>query len=599
MAKAAAKSTNVAVLRAPLHNSEIADRFDDIAAMLELSQANPFRVRAYRNASRLLRRYGREASEMESASLAELPGIGEDLAGKIRDLAETGTTPMLEELTASTPPIALELMQVPGLGPKRIGKLIQQLHLQTVEQLQSDALAGRVRRIPGFGAKLEAYLLETLKARKLKNTRVRLATAAAVGKPLLAYLKRCPGISQAVIGGSYRRAQETVGDLDILAAAERGTDAIAWFKAYPEIAKIEAAGTTRATVFLRSGLQVDLRVVAAESFGAALHYFTGSKAHNIAVRGMGRERGLKINEYGVFRGRRRIAGKTEEEVFASVGLPYIEPEMRENRGEIEAALAGRLPKLVTVADLKGDLHVHSDHTDGTASIRDMALAAKARGLSYIALTDHSRRVAVARGLDPARLRREIAEIDRLNGEKLGIHIFKGTEVDILPDGTLDLPQNILAELDIVVAAVHSNFRLSREAQTTRIERALANPLVTILAHPTGRMLGTREPYDVDMQRLIRMAALHGVALEVNAQPERLDLSDIHCRMAKDSGVLLSIASDAHAPEDYDNLVYGVAQARRGWLEAIDVLNTLSLAKLRSVLDRRRHGANTRRRPECV
>jgi DNA polymerase (family 10) len=314
---------------------------------------------------------------------------------------------------------------------------------------------------------------------------------------------------------------------------------------------------------------------------------------------MGRERGLKINEYGVFRGRRRIAGKTEEEVFASVGLPYIEPEMRENRGEIEAAAAGRLPKLVTVANLKGDLHVHSDHTDGTASIRDMALAAKARGLSYIALTDHSRRVAVARGLDPARLRREIAEIDRLNREKLGIHIFKGTEVDILPDGTLDLPQNILAELDIVVAAVHSNFHLSREAQTARIEKALANRQVTILAHPTGRMLGSREPYDVDMQRLIRAAALHGVALEVNAQPERLDLSDVHCRMAKEAGVLLSIASDAHAQEDYDNLVYGVAQARRGWLEAKDVLNTLSLAKLRPVLNRRRQGTIAQRVAECV
>ena len=497
---------------------------------------------------------------------------------------------MLEDLKASTPPIALELMQIPGLGPKRIGKLIEQLHLHTVEQLQSAALSGRVRGIPGFGAKLEAYLLETLKARKLKTARVRLATAATAGKPLLAYLKRCPGISQAVIGGSYRRGQETVGDLDILAAAERGPDAIAWFKAYPEFAKIEAAGTTRATAFLRSGLQVDLRVVEAESFGAALHYFTGSKAHNIALRGMGRERGLKINEYGVFRGHRRIAGKTEEEVFASVGLAYIEPEMRENRGEIEVASAGRLPKLVTVADLKGDLHVHSDHTDGTASIRDMAMAAKARGLSYIALTDHSRRVAVARGLDPARLRREIAEIDRLNGERLGIHIFKGTEVDILPDGTLDLPQSVLAELDIVVAAVHSNFHLSREAQTARIEKALGNRLVTILAHPTGRMLGTREPYDVDMQRLIRTAALHGVALEVNAQPERLDLSDIHCRMAKESGVLLSIASDAHAQEDYDNLVYGVAQARRGWLEAKDVLNTLSLAKLRSVLERRRQSA---------
>lgn len=595
MAKPAMKSASAPVLRAPLRNSEIADRFDDIATMLELSGANQFRVRAYRNASRLLRRYGREASELiaQGVSLAELPGIGEDLAGKIQNLAETGTTPMLEELKASTPPLALELMQIPGLGPKRIRKLIEELHLRTIEQLHRAAREERIRDIAGFGVKLEHYLLETLQARKRKTTRVRLATAAAAAKPLLAYLERCPGISQAVIGGSYRRGQETVGDLDILAVAEEGGEAIEWFKAYPEFAKIEAAGTTRATAFLRSGLQVDLRVVAAESFGAALHYFTGSKAHNIAVRTIGRERGLKINEYGVFRGPRRIAGKTEGEVFAAVSLPYIEPELRENRGEIEAARTGQLPKLVTLADLKGDLHVHSDHSDGTESIRDMALGAKKRGLSYIAITDHSRRVTVAHGLNVARLRREIAEIDRLNQEKLGVHLLKGSEVDILPDGTLDLPDSILAKLDIVVAAVHSNFNLGRAAQTARIEKALANPLVTILAHPTGRMLGTREPYDVDMAQVIRAAAAHGVALEIDAQPERLDLPDVYCRMAKDAGVLISIASDAHAGEDYDNLAYGVAQARRGWLEAKDILNVLSLAKLQSFLARRRAAAESR------
>ena len=589
MVKQAATSPKVPMLRAPLHNIEIADRFDDIATMLELSEANPFRVQAYRNASRLLRRYGREASEMiaQGASLAELPGIGEDLAGKIRDLAQTGTTPALESLKASTPPIALELMQIPGLGPKRIRKLIKELGIHSIEQLHRAALDGRIHGIAGFGTKLERYLLETLEARKVKTTRVKLATAAAVAKPLLAYLERCPSVLQAVIGGSYRRGQETVGDLDMLVTAERGADAIGWFKNYPEFVKLTAAGTTRATAFLRSGLQVDLRVVNAESFGSALHYFTGSKAHNIAIRGMGRERGLKINEYGVFRGTRRIGGKTEEEVFAAVGLPYIEPELRENRGEIEAAKAGTLPRLVTLADLKGDLHVHSDHTDGTASIHDMALAAQKRGLSYIALTDHSRRVTVAHGLDAAKLRREMAEIDRLNEKNLGIHILKGIEVDILPDGTLDMPEDVLAKLDIVVAAVHSNFHLSRAAQTGRIEKALANPLVTILAHPTGRLLETREPYDVDMPRLIRAAATHGVALEVNAQPERLDLTDVYCRMAKESGVLVSIASDAHAEQDYDNLGYGVSQARRGWLEAKDVLNTLSFAKLKAVLQRRR------------
>jgi DNA polymerase (family 10) len=479
---------------------------------------------------------------------------------------------------------------MPGLGPKRIRKLIRELDIQTMEQLHSAALQGQVRGVPGFGAKLERFLLETLETRKAKTARVKLATAAAAAKPLLAYLKNCPEVLQAVIAGSYRRGQETVGDLDFLVTARHGTDAIDWFKKYPEFDKVAAAGSTRATAFLRSGLQVDLRVVPPESFGSALHYFTGSKTHNIAIRGMGRDHGLKINEYGVFRGKRRIGGKTEEEVFGVVGLPYIEPELRENRGEIDAAKAGTLPHLVALADLKGDLHVHSDQTDGTASIRDMALAAKARGLSYIAITDHSRRVTIAHGLDSAQLEREIAEIDRLNAADLGVQILKGVEVDILPDGSLDLPDDILTKLDLVVAAIHSNFHLNRETQTARIEKALTNPLVAILAHPTGRMLGTREPYDVDMARVIRAAAAHRVALEVNAQPERLDLPDVYCRMAKDAGVLLSIASDAHAEQDYDNLGYGVSQARRGWLEAKDVLNTLSLSSLRILLRRRRQHA---------
>lgn len=590
MTKREARKGNVVEpLRSPLRNVEIADRLDDIATMLELSEANPFRVRAYRNASRLLRRYGKEASEMvaKGENLAELPGIGEDLAGKIQDLIKTGTTEALEQLKASTRPLALELMRVPGLGPKRIRKLITALHIHTIEQLHRAALDGRIQRIPGFGANLEHYLLETLESRKLKTTRVRLATAAATAKPLLAYLQRYPEISHAVIAGSYRRGQETVGDLDFLVTAKTGSAAIDWFKAYPEFASIEAAGTTRATAHLRSGLQVDIRVVEEECYGAALHYFTGSKAHNIAVRTIGRERGLKISEYGVFRGNRRIGGRTEEDVFAAVGLPYVEPELRENRGEIEAARAGALPKLVSRDHLKGDLHVHSTATDGTASIRDMALAAKQRGLSYIAITDHSQHVKFVHGLDAAHLRRQITEINRLNGEELGISVLKGIEVDILPDGKLDLPDGVLTELDIVVAAVHSNFHLSRDAQTLRIEKALSNPLVTILAHPTGRMLETREPYDVDMAQVIRTAAQYRVALELNAQPERLDLIDTHCRMAKEAGVLISIATDAHAEQDYDNLVYGVLQARRGWLEPKDVLNTYSLNRLQIFLTQRR------------
>jgi DNA polymerase (family 10) len=351
------------------------------------------------------------------------------------------------------------------------------------------------------------------------------------------------------------------------------------------VARVAAAGDTRSTVVLRSGLQVDLRIVPAESYGAALQYFTGSKAHNIAIRRLGQERGLKINEYGVFRGRRRIAGATEAEVYDAVKLPFIAPELRENRGEIEAAAARRLPKLIERADLQGDLHVHSTATDGRNTIEEMAAAAHAAGLHYIAVTEHSRHLTVAHGLDPARLRRQIAEIDRLNARLQGFTVLKGVEVDILEDGALDLPDAVLGELDLVVAAVHSRFNLSRERQTERILRAMDRPHFTILAHPTGRLIGEREPYDVDMPRLIDRARQRGAFLEVNAHPDRLDLTEAHCRMAKDAGVLVSIASDAHRDSEFSYLRFGVRQARRGWLGPEDVLNARPLAELRPLLRR--------------
>lgn len=566
---------------APLRNSEIADRFDDIATMLDLGGANLFRIRAYRNAARFLRRYGREAADMIAAGgdLAELPGIGTDLAGKIRDLAATGTTSLLDELRKKTPPVSLELMRIPGLGPKRIQRLVEELRIRSIGQLRQAATDGRIRGLPRFGAKLEQYLLRVLDEKRSKSTRFPLSLATAAARLLVAHLKRGPTISRVVVAGSYRRGLETVGDLDILATAADRKAALDWFTQYGEVAEVWASGTTRAAVLLRSGLQVDFRVVTEASFGAALHYFTGSKAHNIAVRLRGRERGLKINEYGVFRGNRRVGGATEAEFFAAVGLPMIEPELRENLGEIEAAAARKLPDLVRLEDLKGDLHVHSTYTDGTASIREMALAAKARGLDYIAVTDHSQRLTVAHGLDAAGLRRQITEIDRLNAEGLGIRILKGIELDILPDGSLDLPDGVLAQLDLVVAAVHGAFHLDREAQTRRIERALAHPLVTILAHPTGRLIGEREPYDVDMDRIVQAARVHRAILEINSDPERLDLRDVDCRRAKAAGVPVSIDSDAHQVGAFANLVYGVTQARRGWIEAADVVNTRSLDAL--------------------
>jgi DNA polymerase (family X) len=434
-------------------------------------------------------------------------------------------------------------------------------------------------------------LLRAIETTPKEAGRIKLALAETYVVPLLAYLRGAPGVDRVAVAGSYRRCQETIGDIDILATAAKQQPVIDWFTRYDEVDKVSAAGPTRATVLLRSGLQVDLRVVGAESYGAALHYFTGSKAHNIAIRAMGQKKGLKINEYGVFRGAKRIAGKTEDEVYSSVGLPYIEPELRENRGELEAAAAGHLPKLIELVDLKGDLHTHTKATDGQNSLREMAAAAKERGLAYIAITEHSRHLTVAHGLDAERLRRQIAEIDRLNEENPGLTLLKGIEVDILEDGKLDLPDELLGRLDLVVGAIHSRFNLSREKQTERILRALDRPNFSILAHPTGRLLGEREPYDIDMPRIIRTIKERGCFIELNAHPERLDLSDIHCRAAKGAGVLISIATDAHRIQEFGYLRFGVGQARRGWLEKADVLNTRPLRELRALLARtmtRRH-----------
>jgi DNA polymerase (family 10) len=386
-----------------------------------------------------------------------------------------------------------------------------------------------------------------------------------------------------VVAGSFRRMNETVGDLDILAIAQEPHGVLDRFARYPEVKDRLASGETRASAVLSCGIQVDLRVVPPESFGAALLYFTGSKAHNIAIRRLAQELGLKINEYGVFRGRQRIAGETEESVYAAVGLPYIPPELREDQGEIEAARRKELPRLVELSDLRGDLHSHTTATDGRNSLREMAEAARGRGLQYLAVTEHSRRETLAHGLDPVRLAKQIDEIDRLNKQLEGITLLKGIEVDILEDGSLDLPDAVLARLDLVVAAVHSGFNLSRARQTERILAALERPYLTMLAHPSGRLIDKREPYDVDMLTVIRKAKACGVFLELNAHPERLDLNEVHCRMARDEGVLVSINSDAHSVNEFEHLIYGIGQARRGWLERQHVLNTRPLGALRKML----------------
>ena len=571
----------------PVHNADIANIFEEIADLLEIENANPFRVRAYRNAARQLQGMGVAASDMVAGGedLTELPGIGDDLAAKIQEIVETGKCRFLEKLRQKTPPTITELLKIPGLGPKRVRALYHELDVHTLEQLARAARDGRIRQLPGFGEKTEQTILDAISAHVEKQARFKLAVAAQYAEPLKKYLEKIPGVSQVMLAGSYRRFKETVGDIDILAAATDAERIMNRFVAYDEVKDVLAKGSTRATVILKSGLQVDVRVVNEDCFGAAWQYFTGSKAHNIEIRRLAQERGLKISEYGVFKGEKRIAGDTEESVYRSVGLPWIPPELRENRGEIEAARAGKLPKLVEFADLKGDLHAHTKATDGHHTLHEMVDAARQHGFEYLAITEHSRRLTVAHGLDPQQLRRQMNEIDKLNDQLRNITILKGIEVDILEDGALDLPDDVLSECDLVVGAVHSKFNLARAKQTERILRAMDHPHFTILAHPTGRLLDTREPYDVDMLKIIRRARERGCFLELNAHPERLDLLDIYCQMARDEEVLVAISSDAHSTQDFDNLVYGVGQARRGWLEKKDVLNTRSLKLLMPLLKR--------------
>jgi len=558
----------------PVHNADIAAAFEEIADLLELGDENPFRVRAYRNAARIVGGLSLDLAAALAAGedLPKLPGIGADLDGKIHEIARTGSCKLLERLRKKYPAGITELLKLPGLGPKRL-RALHERRISSLAALERAARAGKLAKIPGFGEKTAQRLAEAAAAHARKKTRFKLAVAAQYAEPFAEHLG-------ATVAGSYRRMKETVGDLDFLVAADKPAQIVKRFAGYGEVKRVTAQGTTRASAMLASGLQCDLRVVPKESLGAALHYFTGSKAHNIAVRKLGIARGLKINEYGVWKGKKRVAGDTEESVYAAVGLPYIEPELREETGELEAARRGELPMLVALADLKGDLHAHTRATDGRNTLREMALAAKARGLQYLAITEHSRRLTMAHGLDAQRLAKQIDEIDALNGKLSGITLLKGIEVDILEDGTLDLPDSILEKLDLVVGAVHGKFNLSRARQTERILKAMQNPYFSILAHPSGRLIEERAPYDVDMLAVVRKAKRLGVALELNAHPDRLDLADTHCRMAKEEGVLVAVSSDAHGVDGFDVLRFGVGQARRGWLEKKDVLNTRPLAELR-------------------
>lgn len=571
----------------PSHNADIAAIFEEIADLLEIEGANPFRIRAYRNAARTIGELSTEAYAMveKDEDLTRFPGIGHDLSEKIKEIISTDHCALLDRLRTELPPAVTELLRVPGLGPKRVRHLYHDLDVQTVEQLYSAARQGRIHTLAGFGEKTELNILQAVELHTDPIRRFKLAVAAQYAEALRSYLAAVPGIKQVTVAGSFRRMRETVGDLDIIVIAAPGSNVMQHFTAYDEVAEILMVGPTRASVLLKCGLQVDLRVVPEESYGAALHYFTGSKSHNIAVRQIAQKRGLKINEYGVYRGKTRIAGETEESVYRAVDLSYIPPELRENRGEIPAARSGRLPHLLELSDLQGDLHVHTSATDGHNTLLEMAIAGRSHGLQYLAITDHSRHLTVARGLDPLRLARQCDEIDALNENLEGITLLKGIEVDILEDGSLDLPDRVLAKLDLVLGAIHSKFELSRARQTERVLRAMSHPHFTMLAHPSGRIIHQRPPYDIDMPRIIREAGRRGCFLELNAHPDRLDLLDIYCQMAKEEGVLVSIDSDAHSTFEFENLRFGLGQARCGWLEKQNVLNARPLSELRALINR--------------
>jgi DNA polymerase (family 10) len=571
----------------PIHNSEIAQRFATLADLIEIEGANPFRVRAYRNAARVIQDHANSMATLveRDEDLSALPGIGEDLAGKIAELVRTGELEVLEETAARVPVELARLTRIDGLGPKRVQALYQALQVRSVDDLRRAVDDGRVRALEGFGEKTEQQIRDGLEALADGERRTPLAEAEDIARTMAEYLRGIDGVKRLEVAGSFRRRKETVGDLDIVITARRDAAVMDGFVGYDEVDEVVSRGETRSTVRLRSGMQVDLRVVPEVSYGAALLYFTGAKAHNIRLRRMAQDKGWKVNEYGVFAGDERIEAGTEAAIYERLGLDYVVPELREDRGEIEAAGKGELPSLVCVDDIRGDLHCHTDATDGRDGLDAMVEAARERGYGYLAITDHSRRVSVAGGLDERALRRQLERIDRLNDRLDDFVVLKSVELDILEDGSLDLPGSVLDELDLVVCAVHYGFDLDRDRQTERILRALDDPRVDILAHPSGRLIGERGPYDVDMQRLVEGAAERGCCLEVNAQPQRLDLDDTHCKMAKEAGARLVVSSDAHSVHDLGKLRFGIDQARRGWLEPDDVLNTLALDALRRALRR--------------
>jgi len=570
-----------------VENKSIADLLTEIADILDIQGENPFRVRSYRNAARTIADMGQSVRAMVRAGedLEQIPGIGKSLQEKIEEIVSTGKCGFLEELRAKVPPALTELLKLEGLGPKKVKLLYDELGVDSVDRLEKSAQAGKLRDLPGMGLKTEEKVLKSIEQYRAGMGRFKLSVGFTYAQALLEYLKGIPGLKRLDPAGSFRRHRETIGDLDLLAICGRGCKVMDRFTTYGDVAEVISEGETKSSVRLKCGLRVDVRVLEEESYGAALHYFTGSKAHNVAIRERAKDLGLKVSEYGVFRAKdeKRLSGANEEDVFKAVGLPFIPPELREDRGEIQAAEKGKLPKLIELGDIRGDLQMHTSATDGKNTIAEMAQKAKEMGYAYLAITDHSKAVRVAGGLDEKRLAKHLQEVEKAGGKIPGIGILKGVEVDILADGSLDLKDDILKECDVVLASVHSRFNMEEGEMTRRIIKAIGNPHVSILAHPTGRLILEREAYKVNLKEVFQAAIDHGVVLEINAYPDRLDLRDVDARMAKEMGARLVISTDAHSTGQLELMKFGVFTARRGWVEARDVINTLPLPPLLKIL----------------
>ncbi len=572
-------------------NSDIADAFDEIADLLEFEGANQFRVRAYRNGARAIRDLAESVAAIvtdDPKRLEDIEGVGESVAQKCVTLVQTGQLPQLNDLRKKIPHGVLAMMRVPGMGPKKAATLYKELKIASLDELKAACEAGKVRELKGFGAKTEKSILDGLAIAAEADKRIYWAEADEIVAALREHMNTCEQIEKQEFAGSYRRGKDTVGDLDLLVVADDSGAVMDHFGKFDEVNDVIARGGTKMSVRLKRGVQVDLRVVPAESFGAALQYFTGSKEHNVELRGRAKQRGLKINEWGVFRvnGKKEeyLAGQTEEYVYATLDLPVFPPELRENRQEFKWAEAGELPKLIELSDIRGDLHMHTTETDGKASLEEMVNAAIERGLKYIAITDHSKRVSMARGLDAKRLLKQWKQIDALN-ERLGgkITVLKGIECDILEKGGMDLPDDVLAQADWVLASVHYGQQQPREQITRRILGAIENPHVSVIAHPTGRLLNKREAYEVDMDQVFKAAKEHGKLLELNANPMRLDLNDVYCAAAKSHGIPIVINTDAHSVANLDLMRFGILQARRAGLTKQDVANTRTWPQMKKLI----------------